>query len=180
MMDTELWNFKFEIEVSTLYHDWRRGTLEARQMFARGATFVGAIFTLVTSLAPLQASHLVTAMIVGGVIFIACINLWEMVFRLSEKTLTHIELYRRFMEIQRKIAKAGDNWMDHLPEWKAETAAIRSDEPPTMWAVYAECWNQTVDRHRLERKGDYRPVRWWQHFLRNEIQFSPQDFPASA
>jgi hypothetical protein len=179
MIDPELWNFQFEIEVSTRYHEWRRGTLEARLLFARGATFVGAIIALITAFNPLDwAPHWVAGVIASSAIVIACINLWELVFRLSEKTLAHIELYRRFMKLQEEIAKAGDKWKDHLAEWRAEAAAIRSDEPPTMWAVYAECWNQTMDRYQLEQKGYYRPVQWWQHLLRNEVQFSPQSFPA--
>ena len=47
--DRELWNLKFGVEVSALYHDWRRGTMEAAQRFSRFATIVGIIVTLATA-----------------------------------------------------------------------------------------------------------------------------------
>ena len=34
-----------------------------------------------------------------------------------------------------------------LNDWQADAALIRKGEPPTMWAVYAMCWNQVMDRH---------------------------------
>jgi hypothetical protein len=169
-----------EIEVSARYHEWRRATLETELLFARSATFVGAIFTLITAFNPLDwAPHSVTAAIALGTSLIGVVNLWELVFKLSERTLAHIELYKRFMGLQEKIARAGDNWRSMLPGWQADAAAIRVDEQPTMWVVYAECWNQSIDRLRLEKTGYYRPVKWWQHLLRNILKFSPQSFPAA-
>jgi hypothetical protein len=180
MIDPELWNFKFEIEVSARYHDWRRATLRSLQTFARGATFVGAIFALITAFNPFDwAPHSVTTAVALGTTLVAVVNLWELVFGLSGKTLAHIELYRRFMQLQEKIARAGDDWRSHLPGWQADATAIRTDEPPTMWAVYAECWNQGIDRLSLEKPGYYRKVGLWQHLLKNMWQFSPQNFPAT-
>jgi hypothetical protein len=179
MMEPELWNFKFEIEVSARYHDWRRATLASLQLLARGATFAGAIFTLITAFNPFDwAPHSVTVAIASGTTLIAIVNLGELVFGLNEKTLSHIELYKRFMGLQEKIARAGDNWSSHLAGWQADAAAIRADEPPTMWAIYAECWNQTMDRLSLQKPGYYRKVGFWSHLLRNVWQFSPQNFPA--
>jgi hypothetical protein len=183
MDDTDLsfWNFKFGVEVSTLYHDWRRGTLEAAVRFARGATFLGAIFTLLTALNPFDwAPHFVIWSITAWTIAIACINLWELVSHLNETALKHTDLYRRFMSLQEEMARERLSWKELLPEWEAEAVAIRSDEPAVMWAVYAECWNQVMDRYQLEKKGYYRPVQLWQHALRNLFQFSPRNFPASA
>jgi hypothetical protein len=180
MIDLELWNFKFEIEVSARYHDWRRATLGSMQTLARAATFVGAIVALITAFNPFDwAPHYVTVAVATGTALVAIVNLAELVFGLSEKTLKHIELYRRFMQLQEKIARAGANWPSDLPKWQADAIAIRIDEPPTMWAVYAECWNQTMDRLSLDRPSHYRKVEWWQRLLGNTLQFSPQNFPAT-
>jgi hypothetical protein len=181
MTDPKLWNFQFGVEVSTRYHDWRRGTLEARVRFARLATLAGAILTLLTAFNPLSwAPHSVEWTVAGLAAVIAGINLWELVSNLGEAARTHTELYRRFMELQEQIAKHRDSWEAHLADWEAEAVTIRRDEPPTMWAVYAEAWNQTLDHYQLERKGYYRPVSFWQHMFKNVIQFRPQDFPAAA
>jgi hypothetical protein len=180
MIDPVFWNFKFETEVSALYHDWRRATLGTLQTFARGATFVGAIFALITAFNPFDwAPHYVTVAVASGTTLVAIVNLWELVFGLSERTLTHIELYRRFMELQEKIARGEANWRNELAGWRADAASIRINEPPTMWAIYAECWNQIMDRLTLEKPGYYRKVGWWPHLLRNIWQFSPQNFPAA-
>ena len=134
MDDPTLWNFKFGVEVSTLYHDWRRGTLEAAVRFARGATFLGAIFTLLTAINPLNwAPHFVLWCITAGTIAIACINLWELVFHLNENALKHTELYRRFMKLEEKMAKERDAWKERLADWQAEGIAIRSGAIAESW-----------------------------------------------
>ena len=51
--DRKFWNFKFGVEVSALYHDWRRGSMEAAQSFSRFATIIGIILTLATAFNPL-------------------------------------------------------------------------------------------------------------------------------
>jgi hypothetical protein len=180
-MDETLWKFRFGVEVSTLYHDWRRAHLVALVRVARAATFAGAIITLLTALNPLDWAPHSVALVVGvTAVAIACINLWELVFHLNEIALQHTELYRRFMKLQETIAREQGLWKERLPQWEAEAAAIRSDEPPTMWAVYAEGWNQSIDRYQLDKKGYYRPVRLWQHWLRHVLHFNPQDFPAAV
>jgi hypothetical protein len=73
-----------------------------------------------------------------------------------------------------------DLWKGQLPEWEAEVQSIRQDEPPTLWAIYAICWNQTIERHQLERKGYFRIVKPWQSALRHLVKFRPHDFPAQA
>jgi hypothetical protein len=148
--------------------------------FARTATLIGAGITLLTAFSIDRAPHFL-AWIVGGVaVIIALINLWELNSHLGETALKHTELYRRFMAVQEKMAKEPDVWKERLPDWESEVIKIRADEPPIMWAVYAEAWNQVIDRNVLQKKGYYRPVRWWQHQLRNVIQFNPQAFPAVA
>jgi hypothetical protein len=179
-MDDALWEFRFGLEVSTLYHDWRRAKMEALIRIARSATFIGAVVTLLTVLVIDHAPYVVAVIIVSASVIIAIINLWELVSHLGEKALKHTELYRAFMAVQEKMAKHTDDWKQHLPEWEAEVIKIRTDEPPIMWAVYAEAWNQIVDRHALQRKGYYRQVSPVQHFLRNVCAFAPQNFPSPA
>jgi hypothetical protein len=48
-MDPNFWELKFGVEVSTRYHDWHRGTILEAIRFAKGVTFVGAIWTLTPS-----------------------------------------------------------------------------------------------------------------------------------
>jgi len=173
------WELKFGVEVSTRYHDWRRATLTSQIRAAKAATFVGAILTLVTAFNPLNwAPDSVRVLLVLSAVAIAVINLWELVAGLNETALKHTELYRRFAGLQEKIASIADPMPEQLSAWAAEAAAIRKDEPPTMWAVYAMCWNQTVERYHGKGAAPHlRRVGMPAYLLRNLMQFRPQDFP---
>jgi hypothetical protein len=185
MDDPKLWNLKFGVNVSALYHAWRRATLEWRVRLVRGATFVGAVLTLLTAgfgFASHTTNTIISILAVIGIlaIIIAVANLVDLVSDFDGQARQHAELYRRFVSLQERIARDGASWETRLPEWEAEALAIGRDEPPTLWAVYAMCWNQEMERHQLERKGHYRPISWWQNLMRNFIEFKPQDFPATA
>jgi hypothetical protein len=153
--------------------------LESRKRFARGATFVGAIFALVTVFNPLDwAPHIVQWGAAALILGIAIVNLWELISDFDGKTRLHHELYKGFMLLQEEMARGDSAWENLLAEWEAKAIAIRAGEPPTMWAVYAMCWNQVAERHQAERKGYYRQVGLLEYWLANIVQFRPQDFPA--
>lgn len=178
--DEQLWRLKFAVEVSTRYHDWRRGTFEGTVRFVKLVTLVGAVFSLLTAFNPLDfSSPTVTKSIAITSIIIACVNLVDLVWDFGGLALKHTELYRRFKELQEKIVR-GSNGQSHIAEWEGNSQLIRRDEPPTMWAVYAMCWNQTISRHQVEQKGYLRPVSFFQSVFRNVLQFRPQDFPVGG
>jgi hypothetical protein len=181
-METDLWDAKFGIEVSARYHDWRRGTVLSRVRFAKACTFVGAIVTLLISINPESWAPGPVLRVIGVLAaIIAIIGLWDLVARMDEAYLQHTDLYRRFAMLQAKMAKAKESAGELLPDWEAEAALIRKDEPPTMWAVYAACWNQTVERyHGKDGEVYLRKVGWVRNLLRNELQFRPQDFPLAT
>jgi hypothetical protein len=67
---------------------------------------------------------------------------------------------------------------EKLSDWASEAGEIRQDEPPTMWAVYATCWNQTVERYYgTNTQQHFRKVGWIRSVVGSFIQFTPQDFP---
>jgi hypothetical protein len=179
----ELWELKFGIEVSILYHDWRRATFETTLRFVRGVTLVGAIFTLVTGVTlAFDSFHWGNAAAWGSVIssiIVACVNLIDLVANLDGRALHHDELARRFKALLQRMTRHREVWESHLADWTADAQEIRADEPPTLWAVYAMCWNQNIGKHRVPPMGYRRPVSWWQSLLRNFVQFRPQDFPAT-
>jgi hypothetical protein len=180
-MDDQLWRIKFAVEVSTRYHDWRRGTFEGLARFVKLVTLIGAIFTLLTAFNPLDlSSPTVTKSIAIASIVVACINLVDLVWDFGGMALKHTELYRRFKELQERIVRGGSEWQSHVAEWEGDSQLIRRDEPPTMWAVYAMCWNQTIGRYQVEQRGYLRPVSSLRTVFRNIFQFRPQDFPAGG
>jgi hypothetical protein len=136
---------------------------------------VGAAIGLVTAFsAPETLAHLIAA--VSAII--ALVSLFDLVMNLGESAYKHEELYKRFKQLQAEIDRHGFNAQEkQLAEWQAQAQLIRVDEPPTLWAVYAKCWNQVIERHGTERRGYYRRVAWWQSLVGGVIAFNPQDFP---
>jgi hypothetical protein len=86
--------------------------------------------------------------------------------RRHETLYQRFKLYRRrSTHLQAQIERYSAEPEKHLAEWQAEAQTIRIDEPPTRWAIYAKSWNQTIERHAVERKGYYRQIKWWQNLL---------------
>jgi hypothetical protein len=179
MDESELWNLKWAVETSARYHDWRRSRLWTIVRFIRMVTLVSAVAALVTAFSPLHLDSWSASIIVGLVsILIAFVNLLDLVENFTGSAQRHETLYKRFKELQAQIERYSAEPEKHIAEWQAEAQIIRIDEPPTLWAVYARSWNQTIDRYAVDRKGYYRKVRLWQRILGELIHFSPQDFPA--
>ena len=172
MVSTDLWELEFGIEVSARYHEWRRDTMESNGRKTRAATFAGAIAILLTALSSSELWAIVSLAII-----IALVNLWELIAGWPKAACVHADLYRRFAELQAKVVNVVDPNPLQIAEWASEAGRIRRDEPPTMWAVYAMCWNQTIARHEAEPKGYYRDILWRQQAFANVLHFTPQAFP---
>ena len=163
----ELWNLKFGVDVSALYHDWRRGTMEAAQRFSRFATIVGIILTLTTSFNPLGwAPHVFEWTITGILFFVACVNVAELTYRFNERATEHLELYRRFSDLLIRMSRPPTETNERLSDWQAAAASIRRDEPPTMWAVYAMAWNQKIEFPGEAAETHRRKIGWLPYLFR--------------
>jgi hypothetical protein len=178
MDNLELWNLRWSVETSARYHDWRRSRLWFIVRTVRMTTLGGAVVVLVTALNPaLLGTGPVSLIVALASILIAVVSLLDLVLNFSGSAQRHEELYRRFKELQADIERFGFEPEKHIAEWEAKAQTIRIDEPPTLWAVYASSWNQTIERYSSERKGYYRKIAWWQRLLSGFLHFTPQDFP---
>lgn len=176
MDDNKFWNLQFSVEVSTLYHDWRRAQLWQVVQAVKGITLFGAIATLITAL--LHWGETATLVIALIAIAIAIVSLADLVYRFSESAQQHGDLYKRFKLLQAQIEGVGQDVSEkQIAEWQSEAQLIRADEPPTLWAIYAKCWNQVMERHLVERPGHYRQIPFLRNLLGWIIAFNPQDFP---
>jgi hypothetical protein len=181
MDDLELWNLRWSVETSARYHDWRRTSLSTVVRLVRLVTLTGAIVALVTAFSSYHLDTLWASIIVGAFsVLIAVVNLLDLVENFTGTAQRHETLYQRFKHLQAEIERYSAEPEKHLAEWRAEAQTIRIDEPPTLWAIYAKSWNQTIERYAVERKGYYRQISWWQSLLGHVRHFTPQDFPAAA
>jgi hypothetical protein len=181
----KFWQLKFSVEVSARYHDWRRATLESYVLVVRMVSAIGAVLSLIGITNPSYEIQIDTIrftaiqLVVVAAALIGLVNVLDLVFGADRRAREHADLYRRFKELQAKIARSQKDWARHLADWEAEAQIIRVDEPPVMWAVYLMCWNQTVEKYNQDRKY-MRKIGFWQKAFRNLFQFRPTSFPAAS
>jgi hypothetical protein len=75
LTNREYWEVLFSIEVSALYHDWRRSTLWTIVRLVRTVTLGGAVVALITALSTLHATLAVTIIAAVSVVSANCQSL---------------------------------------------------------------------------------------------------------
>ncbi len=169
--EREAWSLRFTVEVAARYHDWRRATLGTVVNIVRASALLGAVMSII---AVNNFGEHVVIVITAVSVLVAIITLFDLVFGIDLKAREHNDLYRRCTELLASVLRA-DTGSD-LSDLESQAQVIWRDEPPTYWAVYAICWNQTVEKHRVE--ATYRKkIGWLKMLVRNLWQFRPQDFP---
>jgi hypothetical protein len=176
-MDTDYWELKFSVEVSAMYHDWRRGSLWFFVQFVKAVTLAGVIATLLTAFIATELNTTTTGIIAGVSAAIGIVTLMDLIWNFSARAQLHDQLYQRFKALQAELERLSRN-TESWPELSAKAQAIRVDEPPTLWAIYAQCWNQAIEHHAAEHRGYYRKIAGWRRALGSMLRFGPQDFPA--
>ena len=168
---------RFEIEVSTRYHDYRRAALEFRVTVIRLVSLVGSVLALLSVSNWVESRELTIQFVTWISIVVGLFNLVDLVFHFDSSARTHTGLYQRFKALQGGIARDQKNWERLIPEWEADAQAIRIDEPGTFWATYALAWNQTAEKYQKE--DHKRPLAKWQRWMRDWVRFTPDRFRAA-
>jgi hypothetical protein len=178
MNSREFWDLEFSVEVSTLYHDWRRASLWSIVEAIKAITLVGAIIAFVSLNFNSQLATLIIALASA---FIAVVTIVDLVWRFSWRAERHETLYKRFKELQAEIEQMRISADDEksIAGLNSKAQQIRVDEPPTLWAVYAKAWNQAIEHHRIDETY-YRHIAPWRRLLGKIVKFDPQDFPIVA
>jgi hypothetical protein len=171
--DDRLYNLEFGVEVSTLYHEWRRATFEGWAVFIRVIALTGSVVALVSFFA-LDEKLLYAVAIASA--FVAIVTLVDLAFRIDYKARLHTDLYQRFKRLQVAIALHRSDWQSHFDEWNAEAQMVRVDEPPVFWAIYMDSWNQALQKRRVD-PTNLRRVTLFQRIWGRIYNFRPQDFP---
>lgn len=172
-IDHRLYELEVSVEASTLYHEWRRSSLESWARWIRVIALVGSALSLLFAFA---SPVFFQPLIMGASVLAAVATLFDLVFGIDEKARQHADLYQRFKRLQVEMASQRDQWERRLNNWDAAAKEIRVDEPPVYWGLYAEGWNQVLSKKGVE-SGDLRLIGPVRRFLRNVLPFSPNDFP---
>jgi hypothetical protein len=177
-IDDKLWRIEFGVEVSTLYHDWRRSSLGTLVNIVRTVALISAVISL--SAGFVNGPRIGTVVAIAGALA-AIVLLADLVFQFDSRARTHDDLYRRFKALQADIARHSAEAEKYLTEWEARAQEIRVDEPPVYWSVYAACWNQVAERIRAGKEY-VRSIPRWKSWAGKYlfVHFRPSDFPAGA
>jgi hypothetical protein len=165
---------RFNLEVSARYHDYRRATLGTRVTFVRLISLVGSVASLLAVSNWVESVEKMVLWVAWISVGVGVFNLIDLVFHFDADARLHTALFQRFKGLLEEMARHQADCERQIPEWEAEAQAIRGDEPPTYWALYALAWNQSVEKYEVT--SHKRPVRWWQKVAANWLQFRPDQF----
>jgi hypothetical protein len=168
---------KFELEVSARYFDYRRSSLGVRVTIVRLISLLGSILSLLAISYFIESKEKMATVVLWISVFIGLANLVDLVFQFDADARASTSFFQRYKALLGEMARHQSEWGSRHAEWEAETQAIRSEEPPTYWALYAIAWNQTLEKHDLS--SSKRPLRWWQHLSANWFHFRPDQFKAA-
>ena len=165
----------FGCERNTRYHTERRAFLDTWHRWM----MVGVLLSGSAAIAALSevfgtASEWALALMLIPTV-VGAINL---VGGITHKARDHEILARRFFDMAKRINVVEAD-VDSVEGWRANILDIYGDEPPTYYALNAECHN-AVCQARGTPKEHMQRVQWWQHWLRNWLRFSTRDFPKYA
>jgi len=167
---------KFGTEVSTWYHEYRRGMFSAAVTVVRLISLVGSVAALLAVSSWVESvSEMVLYVAILSVV-VGVVNLLDLVFGFDAKAREHTSLYQRFKALQSEIARGQRDYEEHLPQWEAEAQAIRIDEPPTYWALWNIVMNQVLEKYGVA-DGYQRQITPYQRLLKHLMRFNPQSFP---
>jgi hypothetical protein len=177
-VEDKLWRIEFGVEVSTLYHDWRRSFLGTLVNIVRTIALISAVISL--SSAFVSITHGGAIIAVAGALA-TIVTLADLVFQFDSRARLHDDLYRRFKALQADIARHSAEAEKYLSEWDARAQEIRVNEPPVYWSIYASCWNQVAERIRAPKEY-VRTISRWKNWAGKYLffHFRPSDFPAGA
>lgn len=170
-----LYELEFGVEVSTLYHEWRRAALEFWAGTIRLVTLIGVVLTLITAFASISDETLIWWVIVAS-LGVAIVTAIDLTFRIDTKARLHTDLYQRFKRLQVQIAKHRANAAAIIDDWEAEAQEIRVDEPAVLWAIYVAAWNQVLAKRKVH-PAHLRRITRAQAFFGRFFTYRPQDFP---
>ncbi len=152
----------FATRKSVRYHDYRR------RHYLRGQSLIHFSGLILGSAA--------FAGIASGAVWsrwlplaFAVLSAIGLVFRLGEKAALHIDLYKRFVRLEKRFLEVSDWTREDLDRLECEMLSIEADEPSIYSALNRQCHNEVL---RSEGSYEYlQPLRWHHRFLKNWWDF---------
>lgn len=152
----------FGIRRSVRYHSRRRKFFESANLFVSAVTVLAGSAVFVTILSSMDQNY--TLVIAAAITIVSTMNL---LIGTSSKACLHYDLYRRFIELEKKMVVAEEQLTkENLSGFTIERLDIEADEPPVLRALDTLCYNELA-RAMGYGKEAFKKVTWLQR------QFAP-------
>lgn len=115
----------------------------------------------------------------GGVLSVAfpvaitTLCTFNLVWGAARRARLHNDLYRRYVELDRRMLSVAAPDAQHCRAFRGERMAIEADEPPTLFVLSVLCHNEVV---RASGVGEYFAVPLWQRWLAHLWAFPDATF----
>ena len=140
MSDTEdkLHDLLFGIRRSIRYHNHRRKYYDSVNLFISAMTVLSGSAVFVTILSSMDKIY---TLIIAAVVTI--LSTFNLLVGTSSKACLHYDLYRRFIELEKKIVIAGEQLSkEDLSKFTSERLDIEADEPSVLRVLDTLCHNE--------------------------------------
>lgn len=160
----------FAVQRSIKYHTRRQAFYEAWNNVTNAA---GILLGAGTVAALAHKLPLAAALSFLFPVVITILATFNLVWGTTRRARLHNDLYRRFVELERKMISAQATDAQACRAFRGERLAIEADEPPIMFVVSVLCHNEVV---RATGAGDYFEVPLWQRWLAHVWAFPNATF----
>lgn len=165
LKDSE-WELSFEIDKSIRYHVRRRAHYE----WLHRITMLGIILLGSAAFAGIKDG---TEWLAGAA---AVLGALDLVYSWSHKARDHQQLAYRFADLEIQLVQLKDRTLDVIAELTARRKRIEVDEPPTYYALEADCWNESCRAKSDDDEYEKLHIPFLCRRMRNWLRFEGMEF----
>jgi hypothetical protein len=150
----------FDVRRSVRYHNERRKHYNFMNLLvsALSILFGSAVFVTI-----LSSFDKVYTLVIAGIVTV--LSTFNLLIGTSSKACLHFDLYRRFIELEKKIVAVGEKITEEdLIRFTSERLDIEGDEPSILRVLDTLCYNELA-RAMGYSKDHFKKVTWLQRKL---------------
>ena len=160
----------FAIQRSIKYHTRRQAFYDSWNNITNAVSILLGAGTVAASAHALRLADVLSVVFPIVITIFSTLNL---VWGTTRRARLHNELYRRFIELERRMVSSSVVDAHACRIFRGERLAIEADEPPTMFVLRILCHNEVVRAHGA---GEYFRVPLWQRCLAHLWRFADARF----
>ena len=154
-MEQRHYELLFGVQKSVRYHMRRHRLYESREKGAKILALVIAPFIAMAAYYDLsEAWHIALSAVITSY------AVWNLISQTLQMSQRHLDLARRFVDLEEQIVKCSNPSNEQLNEFTAMRLKIERDEPPKLRVFDIICHNEILLSKGYDR-GELWSVPWW-------------------